>query len=239
MRNLLRETPKAYAQLHGRCRYCCEFVDPGDLRGRDVLDIGCGFGWFERFAALHAPHRLVGIEPVESDLAAARSVADETRAEYLCAGAFQLPFPALSFDTVCIWDVIEHLPRGSETALFREIGRVLRSDGHLYLSTPCRSFPAVVFDPAYWLIGHRHYTIGRLAALAADGGLQATSSEIDVARMPMHAASSHEGCATSADRVVCGPSARGMTKAGATADKPDEDPPYKDRKFFDSLRLRD
>ncbi len=172
MRNLLQERPKKYDQLHGRCRFCCDFVAPEDLRDREVLDIGCGFGWFERFAAGQAPRRLVGIEPKESDLVAARSIADETRAELVCAGAFDLPFPQASFDTVCIWDVIEHLPRGSEVALFREIYRVLRPGGRLYLSTPYRSFLAVTFDPAFWLIGHRHYSVRRLEDLAAPSGLR-------------------------------------------------------------------
>ena len=36
-------------------------------------------------------------------------------AEFLCAGAFQLPCAAESIDTVCLWDVIEHVPRRSET----------------------------------------------------------------------------------------------------------------------------
>ena len=176
MRNLLQEQPKAYEQLHGRCRYCCDFVVPEDLRGRTVLDIGCGFGWFERFAARQAPHRLTGIEPCESDLAAARSMADETRAEFLCAGAFQLPFADATVDTVCLWDVIEHVPRGREPELFREITRVLRPGGYLYLSTPYRSFRAVLFDPAFWLIGHRHYTLNRLKVLAAPSGLRVISS---------------------------------------------------------------
>ena len=172
MRNLLQERPREYAQLHGRCRYCCDFVAPEDLRGQAVLDIGCGFGWFERFAARQAPRRLVGIEPDEGDLAAARSVAAETGAEFLCAGAFQLPFADAALDTVCMWDVIEHIPRGSEPKLMAEVARVLRPGGHFYLSTPYRSCRAVLFDPAYWLIGHRHYTIERLAALAAPSGLR-------------------------------------------------------------------
>ena len=178
MRNLLQERPREYAQLHGRCRFSCDFVAPGDLRGRDVLDIGCGFGWFERFAAGHAPRRLTGIEPRDADLAAARSIATETGATFLCAGAFELPFAAASLDTVCLWDVIEHVPRHSEPALFAEIARVLRPGGCLYLSTPCRSWRATVFDPAFWLIGHRHYTVARLAALAAPAGFRMTASTV-------------------------------------------------------------
>ena len=176
MRNVLQEKPRTYEQLHGRCRFCCDFVVPEDLRNCAVLDIGCGFGWFERFAARHAPQRLIGIEPKEEDLAAARSVAGETRAEFLCAGAFQLPVPDAALDTVCLWDVIEHVPRGREPEMFAEIARVLRPGGHVYLSTPYRSFRSTVFDPAFWLIGHRHYTVAQLVALAAPSGLRMTAS---------------------------------------------------------------
>ena len=178
MRNLLSERPREYEQLHGRCRFCCDFVAPEHLRGRDVLDIGCGFGWFERFAARHTPRRLIGIEPRDEDLAAARGVAAETGAEFLCACAFQLPCAAESIDTVCLWDVIEHVPRRSEPALFAEIARVLRPGGVVYLSTPFASVRSAAFDPAFWLIGHRHYTVARLATLAAPAGLRLTTSTV-------------------------------------------------------------
>ena len=178
MRNLLEELPKEYEQLHGRCRFCCDFVAPEHVRERDVLDIGCGFGWFERFAARLKPRRLIGIEPRDADLAAARSIAAETGAEFLCAGAFQLPCAAASIDTVCLWDVIEHVPRRSEPALFAEIARALRPGGVVYLSTPFASVRAAAFDPAFWLIGHRHYTVARLAALAAPAGLRLTAGTV-------------------------------------------------------------
>jgi 2-polyprenyl-3-methyl-5-hydroxy-6-metoxy-1,4-benzoquinol methylase len=45
MRNILNEpTP---TELHGRLRYTVQdFVALGDVKGKRVLDVGCGYGFF-------------------------------------------------------------------------------------------------------------------------------------------------------------------------------------------------
>ncbi len=57
---------------------------------------------------------------------------------FLVAGAGDLPFPDGSFDTVVMWEVLEHIPPGTEPQAFAEIARVLRPGGRLHLSTPMR-----------------------------------------------------------------------------------------------------
>jgi SAM-dependent methyltransferase len=81
------------------------------------------------------------------------------RLYFAIGSATALPFPDNTFDTVVSWEVIEHIPKNQELKMFSEINRVLKPEGKLYLSTPNRNFFANIFDPAWWLIGHRHYSI--------------------------------------------------------------------------------
>lgn len=65
--------------------------------GENLLDIGCGTGYFTRRFASEAGVRVVGLDPNPSwvRFAKARAVADET---YLAGRAETLPFADLSFD---------------------------------------------------------------------------------------------------------------------------------------------
>jgi SAM-dependent methyltransferase len=171
VRNLLHETAQPYERLHGRCRFACDFAAAAGLEGRAVLDIGCGFGWFALYALRDGAVRVVGVEPDEGDLTAARAGVTDPRAEFLTASALALPFDAAAFDMVCCWDVIEHLPQRSEPRFFAEVARVLRPGGQLCLSTPLRSLRATALDPAWWLIGHQHYSTDTIRRLGTAAGL--------------------------------------------------------------------
>jgi SAM-dependent methyltransferase len=170
MRNLLDETPEA--DTRGRLDFSNRFVGADRCRDAAILDIGCGFGWFERFALEAGARSIVGIEPSEEDLKAARRGIDDTRASFTSGSVLELPFPAETYDIVVMWEVLEHLPVGSEPEALREIARVLRPDGSLFLSTPNAAVIAELTDPARWLIGHRHYRPEAVAKFASDAGLQ-------------------------------------------------------------------
>jgi SAM-dependent methyltransferase len=168
LKNLVDERPTR--ELHGRLAWTRAFVDEADLAGRDVLDIGCGFGWFELLALDRGASSITGVEPAETDLAMVRRFFDDQRVTFRVGSAVDLPFQDATFDTVVCWEVLEHLPRGSELRAFREIHRVLRREGVLYLSTPHASPLATALDPAWWLIGHRHYSRTAVASLATSAG---------------------------------------------------------------------
>jgi SAM-dependent methyltransferase len=88
----------------------------------------------------------------------------DPKVAFVEGSALSLPFANASFDVVCLFDVIEHLPRGTEDTVLREVHRVLESGGKLYFSTPYASPIHAPLDPV-WSLGHRHYrrsTIGRL-----------------------------------------------------------------------------
>lgn len=178
MRNILAEAPTATEELHGIRLRATRSVAEGDIRGQDVLDIGCGYGWFELFSVSMGVDSITGIEVSERDLDTARSHLDLPNVHLDVASAISLPFADESFDTVVCWEVLEHIPPNTERQALQEICRVLRPDGRLYLSTPHASISARLFDPAWWLIGHRHYSIARLRQLAESAGLSVDVLEV-------------------------------------------------------------
>jgi 2-polyprenyl-3-methyl-5-hydroxy-6-metoxy-1,4-benzoquinol methylase len=175
MKNLLDEKPTD--ELHGRLAFSRDFVDLGLLRDKDVLDVGCGYGWFESLSLMHGAASVTGIEPTEADLVTVRRGIRDERASFRVASATALPFDDGSFDAVVMWEVLEHLPKGSEAEAFSEIARVLRPDGRLFLSTPHATLLTQATDPARWLIGHRHYGLDAVRRLTESAGLEVVRLE--------------------------------------------------------------
>jgi 2-polyprenyl-6-hydroxyphenyl methylase/3-demethylubiquinone-9 3-methyltransferase len=99
--------------------------------GLRALDIGCGGGLLaEEFARLGCV--VVGVDPSEGSLAAARSHAagQGLAIEYQCATGEALPFADDSFDIVYCCDVLEHV--ADLRLVIAETARVLKPGG-IYL----------------------------------------------------------------------------------------------------------
>lgn len=178
MKNILNEIPKNYDDLSGRCRFCCDWLSAESITRKKVLEIGCGIGWFALNCAKKKVGHYVGIEHQRNNLFAAENNIFDSRIDFQEASALELPYPDQSFDTLVIFDVIEHLPIDSEPQLFNEMFRVLKEGGGIFLSTPYASKISMVTDPAYWLIGHRHYSIKKLIQFGSDAGLLTKSVQI-------------------------------------------------------------
>jgi 2-polyprenyl-3-methyl-5-hydroxy-6-metoxy-1,4-benzoquinol methylase len=170
MKNILDEKPSY--ELNGRLLESVNFVVDDDFKGKDVLDVGCGYGWFELNALSRGVNKIVGIEISESDLKTAKENIISEKVEFKIGVAIKLPFKDNSFDTIVCWEVIEHIPKNMENLMFSEFKRVLRPNGVFYLSTPNTSFYSNIFDPAWWLIGHRHYALEKLKELARQNSFE-------------------------------------------------------------------
>jgi SAM-dependent methyltransferase len=169
MKNILDEVPDERT-LTGRFLISVNFVSDQDIRDKTILDIGCGFGWCEVSFLKRGARHITGIEISEVDLDTIRKNITDERLTTMVASAIELPFPDESFDTVVSWEVIEHIPKGTEESMFAEVARVLKPGGTFYLSTPHASFWAMILDPAWWLIGHRHYSGFQLTRYAKKTG---------------------------------------------------------------------
>ena len=132
-----------------------------------LLDVDCSSAWLAP-SLLGKVDRYVG---VERSVEAADRV--DSRMALVSGTALQLPFPESSFDAVCLFDVIEHLPRGTEMTALQEAHRVLQPGGTLYFSTPHASLVHSPLDPV-WLLGHRHYRRGTVRSLISNANFEIT-----------------------------------------------------------------
>jgi SAM-dependent methyltransferase len=101
----------------------------GDVRGLDVLEVGCGAGQCTRWLAAH------GARPVGLDLSAAmlRAGGAHPAASFVQADARRLPFAAASFDLAC--SAYGAVPFVADPDLImREVARVLRPGGRWVFS---------------------------------------------------------------------------------------------------------
>lgn len=97
-----------------------------DLRGKCVLDLGCGEGRYSRVLKAKGA-RVTGIDPVPQFIQQAR--AKDTESSYVEAMAEDLPFPAKSFDFVLSYLSFVDIPDLDQAS--EEICRVLRPGGQL------------------------------------------------------------------------------------------------------------
>jgi SAM-dependent methyltransferase len=103
----------------------------GDLRGRRVLDVGCGTGRLAIMLAENYTAKVWGVDPEPAMLDVARRKAPELG--WKLGRAEDLPFRDAWFEGAVLNLVIQHLDR---PAAFREIRRVLTPGGHVVVSTP-------------------------------------------------------------------------------------------------------
>jgi SAM-dependent methyltransferase len=116
-------------------------VRSGDLRGRRVLDVGCGTGTLATWLAEHAAARVWGVDMSPEMLAVARKKVPAGVG--LKEGrAAELPFKDGWFERVVTMLVIHHVDR---TAALAEIHRVLGEEGRLVIGT----FAPAQFDDYY------------------------------------------------------------------------------------------
>lgn len=94
-----------------------------------LLEIGCAYGFFLDEARRYYD-RVAGVD-------VAAGAVERARARFgveAHAGSFlDIPFEDASFDVMCMWDTVEHLPRPDR--FIERAHRLLRPDGRLFLTT--------------------------------------------------------------------------------------------------------
>lgn len=111
-----------------------------DLRGIKVLDLGCGFGWFCRWAREQGAAGVLGIDVSDNMLARARTATNDAAIVYTRADMEELELPADTFGLVyssLVFHYIEALER-----LFVQVHRALTPDGDFVFSVEHPVFTA-------------------------------------------------------------------------------------------------
>ena len=99
-----------------------------------VLDLGAGLGGFlEGLSAGGA--RVWPADVSQESLAHCRARGFPGG---VVSSGYSLPYKDASFDLVCMFDAIEHIP--DDARVMREVARVLRPGGHVFVSVPAYQF---------------------------------------------------------------------------------------------------
>lgn len=146
-----------------------------------LLDVGCSVGLFLELAR-DSGWEAEGVEASKWSAAQARdrglSVHNQVFEE--------VRLPEASFDVVCFWDVLEHVP--SPRLVLERAHRILRPGGVLVVSTPnARSLSAVALGRRWWFIERDHlfyYTPASLALQLRESGFRPQARRIVVRTYP-------------------------------------------------------
>lgn len=116
-------------------------LDAESLRGKTVLDGGCGMGRYLRIAAEGGPAMLVGLDLSAAVLAARDLTAGLPAVAIVRGDLLRPPFPAASFDHIYSIGVLDHTP--DPRAAFLELARLLKPGGRIAVWIYRRERPAV------------------------------------------------------------------------------------------------
>jgi ubiquinone biosynthesis O-methyltransferase len=111
------------------------FYNPKEVKGKTVLDAGCGTGVFSIIFARNGAAKVTGIDISPGSLDTARSLKKKfglANAEFRQQDMLRLPFASASFDIVWAWGTVHHTtdPLGA----IAELIRVLKPGGSLFLA---------------------------------------------------------------------------------------------------------
>jgi SAM-dependent methyltransferase len=118
----------------------------------DVIDIGCNRGSIEVLMKARHPDRVENVRVAGVDVS--REAIGQAKAlgfDWCTFDAYDgrtLPFPDESFDLAVLVEVIEHVM--DKESLLREIRRVLRPSGRLFLTTPNPECVALRTESVMW-----------------------------------------------------------------------------------------
>jgi cyclopropane-fatty-acyl-phospholipid synthase len=119
--------------------------------GDNVLDIGCGWGGFAKYAAETRGCRVTGVSISIEQIEYARQYTSGLPVEIIEADYRDLPgmYPDGHFDKILICGMIEHVGYKNYRSIMKVIHRVMKDEGYFLLHTIGNGQNTTVCDP--WL----------------------------------------------------------------------------------------
>ncbi|MEP7297470.1 MAG: class I SAM-dependent methyltransferase [Burkholderiales bacterium] len=106
------------------------------LSGRDIVELGCGAATLARALLARYPEsQVIGLE-VDERQHAKNLAAPQAGLRFMSGVAEAIPLADKSFDLALMLKSLHHVPVTSMAMALSEVARVLRPDGHLYISEP-------------------------------------------------------------------------------------------------------
>ena len=140
-----------------RIRFSQNFGKEYIVKAKRILDVGCFIGTYTSLIDK------AGCFGIDLDINALKTAKKHcVNSNFIVASVLDLPFRDGIFDLISMWEVIEHVPAGTEKQTLTEVHRALATSGAMLLSTPNDSLVCKISDPAFFLRGHRHYRAKKL-----------------------------------------------------------------------------
>ena len=141
-----------------------------DFAGKEVLDLGCGYGWHCIYAAEHGARQVTGIDLSDKMLAVARQKTSAPNVAYRCCAIEDVRFADSSFDIVLSSLALHYVE--DYVGVVQNVHRMLRPGGVFLFSCEHPVFtaegsqewyPGPGGAPLHWPVD-RYFTEGRRTA---------------------------------------------------------------------------
>src|SRR5215472_1510335 len=118
------------------------------LRDKNVLDLGCGFGWHCRYARAQQARSVLGVDLSEKMLARARESTHDSAIAYRQLAIEDIDFPAEAFDVVLSSLALHYIERFD--IVCRKVQHCLVAGGPFVLSVEHPVFTAIAAQDWYY-----------------------------------------------------------------------------------------
>lgn len=112
-----------------------QLLQPEYFKNKKVLDAGCGSGAFAHWITENYGSEVTGVDLSPYAIAEANR---KYKGKFIVGDISELPFKARTFDTVLLYDVLEHVIYPHN--VFAELRRVLKKNGHIIIVSPNMMF---------------------------------------------------------------------------------------------------
>lgn len=116
------------------------------ITGAEILDLGCGEGYFSRLLLTKDPRSIIGIDISEEMVKSANLQNHDLRAFFSSTHGTELNFKNKQFDLVVAVFVYNYLFLEETIKSFNEVFRVLKTGGRFVFSVPHPFFPFIAQD---------------------------------------------------------------------------------------------